>query len=232
MNHIPHKTSCSVSGITVAAMTLILSSPTLMATPIGVGLGVGTLGPGISATVGINKKTNARFGINRFSQTLDLEIDEIEYEGEIELSSLTAIIDWHPWAGNFHLSGGVISNSNSATGTANAFDQEVTFGDTVVNLSELGKVKADVDFEPIVGYLGLGWGNAIRNTGFSFFADAGVMFQGDPRIDISVEDLDENSPISQEDIDIEIEKLKDDVSDTEYPVHIYPVLTLGFAYSF
>ena len=197
------------------------------ATPVGISLGVGSLGPGASVSYSAHPKLNVRLGVNRFDQDFDLEVEEIDYQGEVQLKTVTAMLDWHPWASGFRFSAGLVRNANQITGSAKPANGSIEFNGQTIDLADAGRVDAEVDFNPTVPYLGLGWGNAAKGGGLSFFTDLGVMFQGRPNVDITVEHLAE-AGLDQSDVDAEIENMKDEV---ESYGGLYPVVTIGIAYN-
>ena len=73
----------------------------------------GTLGLGGEFTAGLATDINARVGINKFDFDLDEEeIDDVEYDLGVELSSISALVDWHIFDDSFHVTGGFISMNN------------------------------------------------------------------------------------------------------------------------
>ncbi len=210
--------------IFVISMLISLCS-NVSATPVGLSLGVGTLGPGVSLSYDVNEKFNGRLGINKYNYEFGVVVNDVNYENEFDLNTMSALIDWHPWSGGFRLSGGLVSNSNHITSTASKSNTTIEFNEVTFNLEDAGNVNADVQFDPTVLYLGMGWGNAAKGGGLSFFSDLGIILQGEPKVDITVEKA-ESVGLTQEDIDVATKDYIDDISQYKY----YPVLTFGFAY--
>ncbi len=215
------------AGASFAAFVwLMIISSSLHATPVGLAIGVGSLGPGASVSYDVSEKINLRLGVNRFNYDFDLKVDDIDYAGEVQLKTLTALLDWHPWAGSFRLSTGLVSNANEINGSAKPSNGTIEFNGKVIDLAEAGRVDAEVGFNPTVMYAGFGWGNAARGGGISFFSDFGVLLQGEPDVDITIERLD-SVGLDQSDIDEEITQFEDEVKGYK----IYPVVSIGFAYN-
>ncbi len=222
----PHQLKRIVQRGFISAIFLALFS-NASATPVGISLGVSTLGPGISLSYDMSEKFNGRFGINKYSQGFDLVVEENNYEGDVNLHSMTALLDWHPWSGGFRISGGLVSNSNSINGTAvSTNDDTIEFAGKEYSLQEAGTVNADIEFDPTSLFLGMGWGNAAKGGGFSFFTDIGVVFHGEPDADITVENATEID-LPQEDLDKAVQDFENEISQLRY----FPVFTLGFAYN-
>ncbi len=220
------KTNSHLLVYAAAAAFLILST-NASATPVGISLGAGTLGPGVALSYSVHEKMNVRLGLNRFNYDFELEFEENDYEGEVELNTMTALLDWHPWAGSFRLSAGLVSNSNQLTGTATTSDVEtVEINGKTIALEDAGSVDTEVTFDPTAAYFGLGWGDSTKGGGFSFFSDFGVMLQGEPEVDIEVQFLDAVA-LDENDLEQETKKIEDDLSG----LSVYPVISIGFAYN-
>src|SRR5262245_2586291 len=102
----------------------LLSSLTLFASHAraegaGIGLKVGSLGLGAEFTKSLTPRLNVRVGGNFFNYSYSGFEDDIDYDFELKLKSLTGMIDLHPTGGAFRLSGGFVSNGNKldAVGT-------------------------------------------------------------------------------------------------------------------
>jgi hypothetical protein len=138
----------------------------------GVGVRIGTTGLGIDVAKNVAPTLDVRVGYSGGSIGYDASTSGTSYSGDIKLSNLNALLDFHPLGPLFRVSGGVIFNKNKyeATGTPNG--QAGSFNATV----ESGRSAAP--------YLGIGWGN-VAGTGVNFYADLGVMFMGTPKATIS-----------------------------------------------
>jgi hypothetical protein len=205
----------------------------------GLGVKLGSLGIGVDYTIGVNEKLNVRVVGNFFSYTYDdfefdeddedePAIDEVgdEIEVTLDLMSLGAIADWHPWANGFRLSAGAFYNGNEVDLSVTS-DQEVEIDEVDYDISRLdGKIS----FGAFAPYVGIGWGNAAEaDQRWSFVFDLGLMLQGSADITLTATTSD---PALQNQlnaaIDNEIEDLEDDVEDYT----VYPVLALGASYTF
>lgn len=208
---------------------------------------LGTLGPGVEFDYSLNENWNIRIQANGYNYSDTFEEDDIDYTGEINLSSFGALVDWRPFSGTFRVSGGVYSNGNKLKGTAISRSGEIfEIGDieyqgvaadplTLNTSVKLGGASA--------GYVGLGWGNS-GASGWLFSFEVGVLLSGSPEVELGFDgsaervnnlgitfDVNGNSPEAlefQNEIDVEVSNLEDDISDFEY----YPVIALGIGYRF
>lgn len=195
------------------ACTALLGATLLLAAPAahadwGVGVRAGTLGLGVDVAHSFTPLFNARLGVNRYTYGFDVETDDTDYDADLELDSVHALIDFHPWAGNFRITGGLISNDNriEADGTHSSGAQ----------------VEGVVDFDSTAPYAGIGWGNYTR--GFSpvwWSIDLGIVAQGSPRVDLS-------SSSGSVNLQEEEDDLEDELSDYD----AYPVLSVGLVFRF
>lgn len=191
--------------------TLLLAAPAAQA-DWGIGARAGTLGLGVDVARSFTPLFNARIGVNRYSYGFDVDTDDVDYDGDLELDSAHALVDFHPWAGGFRLTGGLLANDNrvEASGTHRPTG---------------GQVNTEIDFKDSAPYAGIGWGNATR--GFlpvSWSIDLGLVGQGSPRVDVS-----SNDPgINDSDLQQEEDDLEDELEDFD----VYPVISAGLIFRF
>ena len=210
----------------IASAVALLSPQSARAADVGVQLSGGTLGLGLQAGFGISERWNGRVGFNTFEVGEDFEEGGIDYSADLELQTFHALADWHPFRGGFRISGGLMSNGNEITG-----DAEVEGGDQVGNTTvppgRGGRIGATIDFDSTAPYLGIGWGRALGSrTGLSFTADVGVLFQGEPNVDLRKE---QGLPdVSEQDVEDEEADVEDELSDFD----VYPVVSVGVVYTF
>jgi hypothetical protein len=86
-----------------------------------VGIGVKTtfLGVGAEVATRITHHSNARAGFNILGYSRSFSKDGINYGGRLSFRTVEAHYDIYPWAGNFHVSPGVLAYmGNPVTGNA------------------------------------------------------------------------------------------------------------------
>lgn len=145
---------------------------------------IGTLGLGGEVTVDVAKNKNIRFGYNFAAMNITVLMDEAKVEGELRWQTIPLLLDWHPKGGSFRFTGGVMINNNTVDIKADPTDLIELDGTEYRIISMSGKI----DFQPVSPYIGLGFGPApdavkddLKGGGWSFFCDAGVLYQGPPR---------------------------------------------------
>jgi len=220
---------CSRRTLVVCIATILLAHVvSVRGVEIGTAVKVGTTGFGADVTFGLAETMNLRAGLSMLSLSFDFEDDDDDDELtlNIDLQTIPLLLDWHPWRNNFRLSGGIMLNNNELSLEADA-GEEVTLNDVEYRVDSLSM---DVAFDTVSPYLGIGYGNAVRQGGrWRFAFDFGVMFHGTPKVTGRAE---ASNPALQErlnrDFDEELEELRDDLSGFT----MYPVLTLGLSYRF
>lgn len=199
--------SRTLAGILGAA--LLIASPGAFAADWGIGARAGTLGLGVDISRSFTPFFNARIGVNGYEYDFDVDGDQIDYDGDIELDSYHALVDFHPFTGGFRLTGGLVRNNNQvvATGTT----------------SGGGEADAKVEWDKNAPYAGIGWGN--HTSGFvplSFSIDLGVMAHGDADATVNSAALSDSEERDEE------QAIEDDLSDYD----LYPVVSAGLIFRF
>ena len=131
--------------------------------------------------------------------------------------------DYFPFeSSSFKITAGLFFNLNEIDAIITPMEQ--TVGGDIYTLEDLGTMDANIKFNPIAPYIGLGFGNPTYGTsGFGFTFDIGTMYQGGSIVDLTAEGLLE--PTAAEDQEKLIE---DNLSWFEW----YPVVSLGITYKF
>jgi len=199
---------------------LALSSPNVNAQTYAISLKPGSMGLGFEGARSFGPYYNVRIGYTflNYDHTLEGD-DEYVMDAELRMSAVTAYFDWFPTGGMFHLSSGLIYNMNDVTALL-VPSQSHDVGGRIYTPDMLGSLKADLDFNRISPYLGLGFGNAHGTlSGFTF--DIGAMYHGAPDVSLSAQGLLEPSveqaPVIENNIGW---------------FNFYPVVSVGYTYKF
>lgn len=223
-------------GVFLLAFVAVVGAGALDATralaAAGASLKVGTLGVGADVTIGISGKLNARANLNyfKFGKTFTEDEDEEGGGGTVEpkldLLSIGALLDWHPWAQGFRASAGLYLNKNKLDLTAETSDT-VEINEHEYFVSDIG---GKVDFNSLAPYLGIGYGNAVQANGrWHFSLDVGAMFSGSPKVSLHATSSD---PALQSQLDADIAGEVEDIEDDLKVFKIHPVVSLGVSYRF
>lgn len=184
----------------------------------GIGLRAGTTGVGADVAWGIAPTVSARLGYSALKWGYDVDTSNASYDGDLKLSNLSGLLDFHPLGPSFRFTGGLIFNDNKYEATGRPSGIPGSFNASV----EPGRRAAP--------YLGIGWGN-VAGAGVNFYADLGVMFMGSPkaRLNANCAGLSASQCTSlQSQVAAEQSRLEDELKRFK----AYPVLNLGLTIGF
>lgn len=181
----------------------------------------GTLGLGGEVTAGLATDINVRVGINGLDFDIDdEEIEDVSYKTRGDLSSMSALLDWHIFDDPFHLTAGIISMDNELRLDATP-SQPVEIGDHYYTPSEVGTLTGRAKIDGIAPYFGIGWGNPMQSRRrWGFTLDLGVALTDAPEASLSATGM---AAGLQQDLERERQKIEDDLD----PIRFYPVISLG-----
>lgn len=160
----------------------------------------------------------------------DQTINTVKFGINLKLSSYALLMHWHPFGGGFHLSGGCYYNNNK-------MEIKNTEGITSIEIGHAtydASLSGSITFNKYTPYLGLGWGYK-NATGMFVGVDAGAMFHGTPKLDLTYTESatgftpDQEATISA-DMEREKTKMLADIDVSHYT--IYPVLNLKLGWVF
>jgi len=195
---------------------------------VAIGGGIGTTGASVEAQVKVAPGLSLRGGYNYFEYEADDTYDDIAYQGDLDLTTVGAFLDWHPFGNSFFLSGGAFIGEKglalSATPTAN-----VEIGSQTFTPAQVGTLNMAADLEETAPFVGLGWDTTFENPGIGFRFLAGAMFTGSPQVDLTSTGGSLSSDANfQTQLAAEEQALQNDIDDYE----IYPVVQAGLTFSF
>ena len=207
-------------------VSVLMSSNSYAGTAVGVG--GSTLGYQVALSQSVSENVNLKLTYNTASQSFDGETDGVNYDYNFEFESTSLLIDWHVFGGGFRLTTGALINDNEIFAQSDISGLTLEVGDMVFTSAEVGRLEGDISFDSYAPYLGLGWGRSISD-GFSFSFDLGVVFQGEPTVNLQTVGgtLSDNSLLLEE-VEREEQELQDDANDFD----VYPVISLGLFYNF
>ncbi|HEV7509910.1 MAG TPA: hypothetical protein VGS07_33870 [Thermoanaerobaculia bacterium] len=223
---------------TAAAALLLLSLAGPARGEVAVTAKGGTLGGGVELTVGLTPLLNVRLGGNAFNYTDDRrEVSGIFYDATARLRTASALLDFHPGGGGFRLSAGAIYNDtridgNSLVPASGLYD----IGGVQVPAALVGTLDGQIKFDPVVPYVGLGWGNAVGpGRRLRFAADVGAMFQGKGKVTLTPQ-IPAGSPldnsVARAALQVLLDREEADIEKDVADYTVYPVVSIGISYRF
>lgn len=202
---------------------LFLSLSELRAQNYAASLQMGTLGINLEAIRSFGPEINARIGFSFYSQDINNLGSSSDYTtmSKLNLLSFFTFADWFPFNSSFRLTGGLIVNLNKGSMTLTPLKTYYD-GNIAYTPEKLGNLTADIDFNKIAPYIGLGFGNPTAGKpGLGFSIDIGTFYQGSPKASMTANKLLEPSASQAYILQNNIKWFK-----------FYPVLSFGLTYKF
>lgn len=213
-----------ILAITLSALTLPAYADTTVNGKLS------TLGLGVEAAFPMMESVDARLGLNTYKYNYNKATTSkgltTNYDGKLNLESLEALADWHPWKSSFRVSGGLMYNNNKFTMTGKPSAGVINIGGTPFPAAG-ASLNATIDFSKVAPYLGIGWGRTPKNTGLSFTSDIGILFQGSPNSNITTTGITPSAALTTS-----TAQANADLKDALKSFNIYPVLSIGVGYTF
>ena len=204
-----------------------------------VGGAAGTPGLGFFAGLPIGERVELRGVLHGGSYDRDFTASRVDYRGELKLSSLAALLDFHPTGGGFRMSAGLFFNQSEIEGVAPLAQllDRVPPGvlpPKLVLPDDLGRLTATYELQRVSPYLGLGYGRPVGRSGWSFHLDFGAHTLDDPEVELVLEtDLPiDQIPGGRELVDDLLARHRADLEEELDEAPVYPVLSLGLGYRF
>lgn len=195
---------------------------------IAVGAGIGTTGGVVEAQVQVMPNLQLRGGYNYFQYDADDSYDDIDYTGELDLSTLAAFVDFRPFGNSFILTGGAYFGEKTLE-LAAAAGQTYEIGGQTYSSAQVGNLAGNVDLEDTAPFVGLGWDTTFQGGPIGFKFIAGAMFTGSPEVNLtSTGGTLSNDATFQAELQEEEDNLEGDIDDYE----VYPVIQAGITVSF
>jgi len=193
-----------------------------------IGLKSGTLGIGGELTTNLAPDVQLDASIQWFKLDFDVEIDDIDYDVDLELLNPLVKLSWYPFAGDFRISAGVLFNGSDIDLDATSADP-IEIGNSIYQPDEIGSIRGDSDFDEIAPYIGIGFGNPLsQDRRWGITADVGVAFIGSPNVDLTITGPFAGNPLLLADLAEEEREIEDDLDKFRF----YPVLSATLYYRF
>jgi len=221
---------CHALAALVTTATAVAQETRSGASPFALSLDGGTTGVGASLWITASDRFTITLGYGALDVDEDYATDEADYTGTANLANGHAILNWHPFKGSFHLSGGAILADDQFDAVATpAAGATYEFNGVEYPASVVGNLTADAKVaDGVVPYAGIGWSTRPRHEGFGFFLNLGVMFSGSVEAKLAADGPIASDPIFQQNLAQEQQDLQDELD--QYKV--FPVVRAGLIYRF
>jgi hypothetical protein len=241
----PAELSSSTTAAPVPPAPVSTASSGASEARVGIGVKGSLLGGGVEVAARVTHRTNVRAGFDMFSYSRGFNKDSIAYNGQLSFKTVDAHFDIFPFAGKFHVSPGVlayIGNPITATaavpgGQSFSLGGTTYYSDTGTPLTGSGNIK----FNQVSPMATIGWGNLVpRNHGhFSVPVELGVVFQGSPKATLNLAGNVCDSPgvncrpvATDPTVQSNILSEQTKVNNSMSFFKVYPIISVGFGYSF
>lgn len=189
---------------------------------------IGTTGGSVEVQTQITPQIQLRGGYNYFQYGVDDTFDDIAYDGDLDLTTWGAFVDFRPFSNSFIITAGAYFGDKTLDLAATP-TQNVDIGNQTFTPAQVGTLGLAADLEKTAPFVGIGWDTTFQNTGIGFKFIAGAMFTGSPDVDLTASGGSlSNDPNFQDQLEIEEQNLQDDINDFE----VYPVIQAGLTFSF
>jgi hypothetical protein len=218
----------------------------------GIGVKGSLLGGGVEFAARVTHYTNVRAGFNIISYSRGFDKDGITYNGQLSFKTIEAHYDIFPFAGNFHISPGVlayIGDPITATATV-AGGQSFTLGGVQYYSEAFANPitgSGKIDFDRAAPMATIGWGNLVprgRHKHFSVPFEIGVAFQGSPKATLNLAGnacptlasastgVGCSSVAAYPGLLANVQAEQTKVNNSMSFFKAYPIISIGFGYSF
>lgn len=188
----------------------------------------GTLGFGGELMVNFLPTVNGRAGATYFPLNVGGNFGDVNYDFDLRVLTFPLTLDWYPFRGGFHLSGGLIFNQ-SKMGLDTTSNSSITINGHTYTASEYGAIHGDARFARLAPYIGIGWGNAFGKEGrWGILTDLGVAFLGQPHATLSATGPIAADPTFRSDLAQQQHDIEDDLSILKF----YPVASISLFFRF
>jgi hypothetical protein len=215
----------------VSILLVACAAGSVQARDLAATLDLGTTGLGLHFTTPLAARLNGRIGLNVANFSYAASTSDMDYDFKLKLKTVDALLDYHPFGGVFRVTGGVVYNGNKIDARAKPNGGTYTINTVTYSAAAVGDLSSKIDFRKAAPYLGIGWGNALRQAGWSFGTDLGIMFQGTPKTRLASENCTALPVLCSRlanDVAAENVKLGEEVKDFK----LYPVIRVGVSYRF
>lgn len=182
--------------------------------------------PGVM--IGYAQPLNSHFGVRVDVATLgrrnaDGTEEGIDYEGQARAHRAGVFADWFVFGGGLRLTGGITFNDMRVDLSGRGNGGTIEIGGTTYVTQPGDRFDVRIKFPRVTPYLGIGYGHQPAGAGWGFVFDLGASI-GKAKVSASTN----IAGVTQEDIDRELEELRDGVG----KVRAIPQLSLGVNYRF
>ncbi len=195
---------------------------------LALGASIGTTGGVAEVQTQITSTVQLRGNYNYFQYGADDTYDDIAYNGDLDMTTFGAFVDFRPFANSFIVTAGAYFGEKKLDLNATP-TQNVQIGNQTFTPAQVGTLSMAADLEDTAPFVGLGWDTTFQGGNIGFKVIAGAMFTGSPQVNLTATGGSlSNDTNFQNQLTIEEQNLQDDIDAYE----VYPVLQVGLTFGF
>ncbi|MBN2372037.1 MAG: hypothetical protein JXO72_16265 [Vicinamibacteria bacterium] len=121
-------------------------------------------GNGVDITYRLSPRFNVRAGVGIPASIAakNIEFGDVKYDITIKTGGINVFLDWHPLAGNLHVSGGIVTMRTPWALKATSVSS-YTINGTPYAAADVGRLTGEIGFgKTIAPAILVGWGNGVR----------------------------------------------------------------------
>lgn len=214
----------------------LLSGVAAAAPRFAMALRAGTPGVGLDLDWGFSRQWGLRLGYSGFDINHSLSTSDVDYHGRLKLGIASALLDWYPFKGVFHLTAGLAYDGTKLQVVGQPARGAYTLNGNTYTTQQIGSLTGEAKFAHAVGpYVGFGWGDPAGRSGrVHFLFDIGAIYGGTPQVTLTAQCGPAAPPASplcsaaQSDLLAERQRLQHKLEVGGW----YPVVDLGIAVRF
>lgn len=221
----------AIAGAAAPAMAQVGSEARSQTSPyaadaFGFGPTAGTLGVGVEGSWRPGPYLGLRLDASALPFDYNRTISGIPYKFSADLRSGGPVLDFYPFGGGFRLWGGVRVNGNKADVTSTP-SSSIRVGSNTYTPAEVGTLSGKIEYNHIAPTAGIGYAGRVARW-LELGIDAGVLYQGKPRVSLAASGSLASSPTLQADIDQARRSIQSKIKASEW----WPVLMVSALFHF
>ena len=194
---------------------------------VDLGVSAGTLGVG--PTVDFHAPGSgwgARLDADFMGAGFGFDRDGTHYKGNANLATGGITADWYPFQTGFRVSLGARINGNNVEISGSPQGSARVGGRTYTG-ADVGTLTGKATWNPVSPYVGIGYAHPLYGA-LTGSIDAGVMYQGTAKLDLSASGPLASNPVFQQSLASESHNVRGYLDDAQF----YPVIQISLTYRF
>ena len=179
-------------------------------------------GPGLGLHTRLAQRLQVRLAYTHLpiGRTVDVEQNGLYATADtrVRLGGAALWVNWYPFGGAFHLSGGTLAGSPRAEAHVRPTQEYVYSDRKTFSPERVGSLSATARYSAVSPYVGAGWGDALDDR-WSLMVDLGTYYLGRPRLNLEATGL--IAPTARQEA-----RLEESLSTFRY----LPVVSIALAY--